>query len=64
VTTLKETSLGYIIGLQEVSFIASQINSQVVVQPLTVYGTLALTFFTLCFGLSRLAYALERRLTL
>jgi polar amino acid transport system permease protein len=62
VTTLKETSLGYIIGLQEVSFIASQINSQVVVHPLAVYGTLALTFFTLCFGLSRLAYALERRL--
>jgi len=62
VTTLKETSLGYIIGLQEVSFIASQINSQVVVQPLAVYGTLTLTFFTLCFGLSRLAYTLEKRL--
>jgi len=61
VATLKETSLGYIIGLQEVSFIASQINSQVVTHPLTVYGALALTFFALCFGLSRLAYALERR---
>lgn len=61
VSTLKETSLGYIIGLQEVSFIASQINTQVVVRPLAVYGALALTFFTLCFGLSRLAYALERR---
>lgn len=63
VSTLKETSLGYIIGLQEVSFIASQINSQVVIHPLAVYGTLALTFFTLCFGLSRLAYALEKRFT-
>lgn len=62
VTTLKETSLGYIIGLQEVAFIASQINSQVVIHPLAVYGALTLTFFILCFGLSRLAYALERRL--
>ncbi len=62
VTTLKETSLGYIIGLQEVSFIASQINSQVLVHPLAVYGTLGLTFFILCFGLSRLAYALEKQL--
>lgn len=62
VTTLKETSLGYIIGLQEVAFIASQINSQVVIHPLAVYGVLALTFFILCFGLSRLAYALEKRL--
>ncbi len=62
VTTLKETSLGYIIGLQEVAFIASQINSQVVIHPLAVYGSLALTFFTLCFGLSRLAFTLEKRL--
>jgi polar amino acid transport system permease protein len=62
VTTLKETSLGYIIGLQEVAFIASQVNSQVVVHPLLVYGILALTFFILCFALSRAACALERRL--
>jgi polar amino acid transport system permease protein len=62
VTTLKETSLGYIIGLQEVSFIASQINSQVLIHPFAVYGTLALTFFALCFGLSRCAYAVESRL--
>ncbi len=33
VTTLKETSLGYIIGLSEVSFIAGQINAQVLTQP-------------------------------
>jgi polar amino acid transport system permease protein len=62
VTTLKETSLGYIIGLQEVAFIASQVNSQVLVHPVAIYGALALTFFALCFGLSRVAYALERRL--
>lgn len=62
VTTLKETSLGYIIGLQEISFIASQINSQVVVHPVAAYGMLALAFFLLCFGLSRVAFALERRL--
>jgi polar amino acid transport system permease protein len=62
VTTLKETSLGYIIGLQEVAFIASQVNSQVLVHPVAVYGILALTFFALCFGLSRVAYALEKRL--
>jgi polar amino acid transport system permease protein len=62
VTTLKETSLGYIIGLSEVSFIASQINIQVLTQPVAVYGIAALTYFLLCFGLSRLAYRLEARL--
>lgn len=62
VTTIKETSLGYIIGLSEVSFIASQINAQVLVMPTQVYLILGATYFVLCFGLSRVAYALEARL--
>lgn len=63
VSTIKETSLGYIIGLNEVAFIASQINTQVFTKPVQVYGTLGLTYFAMCFGLSRLAYLLERRLS-
>jgi len=63
VATIKETSLGYIIGLTEVSFIAAQINTQVFTRATEVYGLLALTYFILCFGLSRFAHALERRLT-
>lgn len=62
VATIKETSLGYIIGLTEVSFIAAQINTQVFTRAPEVYGILALTYFVLCFGLSRAAYAFERRL--
>ena len=62
ISTIKETSLGYIIGLTEVSFIATQINSQVFIRPAEVFGILGLTYFVLCFGLSRLAYGLERRL--
>jgi polar amino acid transport system permease protein len=63
VSTIKETSLGYIIGLAEVSFVATQINTQVFTLPTQIYLTLGLTYFFLCFGLSRLAYALERRLS-
>ena len=62
VATIKETSLGYIIGLTEVSFIAAQINTQVFTRAPEVYGLLALTYFVLCFGLSRVAYGLEQRL--
>jgi polar amino acid transport system permease protein len=61
VSTLKETSLGYIIGLTEVSFIASQINAQVLTQSLQVYGVLAAAYFILCFGLSRIAQLIETR---
>ncbi len=62
VSTIKETSLGYIIGLAEVSFITSQINTQVMTRPAEIYAILGLTYFVLCFGLSRFAYWLERRL--
>lgn len=62
VSTIKATSLGYIIGLSEVSFIATQINTLVFTQAVEIYLILALTYFILCFGLSRLAFLLERRL--
>lgn len=62
VATIKATSLGYIIGLSEVSFIATQINTLVFTRAVEVYVILALTYFVLCFGLSRLAFLLERRM--
>ena len=62
VSTIKATSLGYIIGLSEVSFIATQVNTLVFTKAVEVYIILALTYFVLCFGLSRLAFLLERRL--
>ena len=62
ISTIKETSLGYIIGLAEASFIASQINAQAMTKGAQVFSILALTYFVLCFALSRVAYALERRL--
>ena len=61
VATIKATSLGYIIGLTEVSFVAAQINTQVFTRGAEVYLLLALTYFVLCFGLSCLARGLERR---
>jgi polar amino acid transport system permease protein len=61
VSTIKETSLGYIIGLSEVSFIATQINTEVFTKPVQVYLSLGFTYFALCFGLSRFAYWVEAR---
>lgn len=61
VATIKATSLGTIIGLSELSFIANQINAQVLVKPVQVYLTLAGCYFVMCFGLTRLAKLAERR---
>jgi len=63
ISTIKETSLGYIIGLGEVSFVATQINTQVFIYPTAIYLILGLTYFVLCFSLSRFAFWLERRST-
>jgi len=63
VSTIKETSLGYVISANEVTFAASQVNNQLMTQPFEVYGLLALTYFTLCFTLTSAARWLERRLT-
>jgi polar amino acid transport system permease protein len=62
VATIKETSLGTIIGLSELSYIANQINAQVLVKPVEIYLTLAGCYFIMCFGLTRVAAAMERRL--
>ncbi|WP_197339884.1 amino acid ABC transporter permease [Ralstonia solanacearum] len=63
VSTIKETSLGYIISLPEVSFITTQISTAVMTRSAETYGLLALSYFAMCFGLTRFAYLLERRLT-
>jgi polar amino acid transport system permease protein len=63
VSTVKETSLGYIINVQEISFAADQINNRLLTKPFSVYLILALSYFVLCYALTQLAQYLERRVT-
>lgn len=62
VSTIKETSLGYVISVHELTFAASQVNNILLTKPAQVYGILALTYFTLCFALTQAARHLERRI--
>ena len=61
VLIVKNTSLAYIIGSQEVTFSANSINAQLLTKPFEVYFILAATYFVLCFSLSRLAKVVENR---
>lgn len=63
VSTIKETSLGYIINVQEISFAADQINNRLLTKPFPVYLILALSYFALCYALTQFAHYLERRVT-
>ncbi|MBX3653763.1 MAG: amino acid ABC transporter permease [Ramlibacter sp.] len=62
VSTVKETSLGYVISVNELTFSANQINSILLTKPFGVYLILALTYFAVCFALTQLARLLERRI--
>jgi polar amino acid transport system permease protein len=63
VSTIKETSLGYVISVNELTFAANQINSALLTQPFQVFAILAAIYFLLCFSLTQLARRLERRIT-
>lgn len=60
VSLIKNTSLGYIISVNELTFSAYQINNQLLTKPFQVYFILAMTYFLICFTLSALVGRLER----
>lgn len=62
VSTIKETSLGYVISVNELTFAANQVNTTLLTKPFPVFLTLAGIYFVLCFSLTRLAATLERRI--
>lgn len=62
-TIIKESSLGSIIAVPELSYAMLQVNSNEVTKPLQIFGILAATYFVLCFALSQATGVLERRIS-
>ena len=62
VSTIKETTLGYVINVPELTFAASQINNQLLTKPFEIYSILAVIYYIVCWSLTQLAGALERRI--
>lgn len=60
VTLIKNTSLGYIISVNELTFSAYQINNQILTKPFEVYFILAMIYFIICYTLSFLVGRLEQ----
>ncbi|AOO82674.1 amino acid ABC transporter permease [Bosea vaviloviae] len=63
VSTIKETTLGYVINVPELTFAANQINNQLLTKPFQVFFILAIVYYLVCWTLTRLALQLERRIT-
>lgn len=62
VSTIKETTLGYVINVPELTFAANQINNQLLTQPFEVFFILAIIYYVICWSLTRAAILLERRI--
>ncbi len=62
VSTIKETTLGYVINVPELTFAAGQINNQLLTKPFEVFAILALIYYVVCWTLTWAATALERRI--
>jgi polar amino acid transport system permease protein len=59
ISTVKETSLGYVISVQELTFAASEVNASLLTKPFEIYAILSITYFAVCMLLTRAATALE-----
>jgi polar amino acid transport system permease protein len=62
ISTIKETTLGYVINVPELTFAANQINNQLLTKPFEVFFLLAIIYFLVCWTLAQLANWLERRI--
>ncbi|WP_018606237.1 amino acid ABC transporter permease [Uliginosibacterium gangwonense] len=61
VSLIKDTSLAYIVGVGELSFLAAQVNSRTMVYPAEVFLFVGMIYFTICCGLDLLARQTLRR---
>jgi polar amino acid transport system permease protein len=62
ISLIKDTSLAYIVGVSELSFVASQVNSRVMVHPAEIFLFVAAIYFLICGGLDLLVSLLNRQL--
>lgn len=53
VTLIKDSSLAYIVGVGELSFVAAQVNSRLLVYPTEIFLVVGLIYFLLCSGLEQ-----------
>jgi len=63
VSLTKDTSLAYIIGVQELTRAATQVNNRTLTAPAEIFFAIAVIYFIICFGLTQTSRWLEKRLS-
>lgn len=63
ISLIKDTSLAYIVGVSELTFLATQVNNRSMVYPMEVFMFVAGIYFVMCLALDVAANQLSRRFT-
>lgn len=61
VSLIKDTSLAYVIGVSELSFVATQVSNRVMVYPAEIFLFVAVVYYVYCISLSFVANSLLKR---
>jgi len=62
VSLIKDTSLAFIVGVSELTHVATQINNRSMVYPTEIFTFIAIIYFIICYAFTGLSRWLERRL--
>lgn len=61
VALIKDTSLAYVIGVAELSFVATQVSNRVMVHPTEIFLFVGLMYYVICATLELIANRVARR---
>ena len=61
VSMIKDTSLAFIVGVAELTQIATQVNNRTMLYPTEIFIFIAVIYFVICFALTELSRWLEHR---
>jgi polar amino acid transport system permease protein len=59
VSIIKDSTLGYVINVPELTYAANQVSNQLLTKPFQVFAIVALSYYIICFSLTWLANRLE-----
>ncbi|MDQ7031170.1 MAG: amino acid ABC transporter permease [Desulfonauticus sp.] len=62
VSLTKDTSLAYIIGVNELTRAATQVNNRTLIAPTEIFLTIAVLYFIVCYVLTSISRRLEKHL--
>jgi polar amino acid transport system permease protein len=62
VSLIKDTSLAFIVGVSELTQVATQINNRTIIYPTEIFMFIAAVYFVMCFTFTSLSRRLEKRL--